>query len=143
MVLTSDREPKELEGLEERLRSRFEGGLVVGIQPPDRALREKLYARYLSLVEPRPEEGLLPYLSDRPAASVREIIGTVNRLVAAADVAGVPLGVDLARAELEGIGSAPAPAPSNARAVDTFFLDDEKVVWDWPDVAGRAIEEWR
>ena len=143
VVLTSDREPKELEGLEERLRSRFEGGLVVGIQPPDRALREKLYARYLSLVEPRPEEGLLPYLSDRPAASVREIIGTVNRLVAAADVAGVPLGVDLARAELEGIGSAPAPAPSNARAVDTFFLDDEKVVWDWPDVAGRALEEWR
>ena len=74
---------------------------------------------------------------------MNEIIGTVNRLVAAADVAGVPLGVDLARAELEGIGSAPAPAPSNARAVDTFFLDDEKVVWDWPDVAGRAIEEWR
>ena len=143
IVLTSDRGPKELEGLEERLRSRFEGGLVVGIEPPDRTLREKLYARYLSLVEPPPEDGLLAYLSDRPAASVREIIGTVNRLVAAADVAGVALSVALARAELEGVGSAPAPAPANARAMDAFFLDDEKVVWDWPDVAGRAIEEWR
>ncbi|MFL5562188.1 MAG: DnaA ATPase domain-containing protein [Gemmatimonadaceae bacterium] len=143
IVLTSDRGPKELEGLEERLRSRFEGGLVVGIEPPDRTLREKLYARYLSLVEPPPEDGLLEYLRDRPAASVREIIGTVNRLVAAADVAGVTLGVDLARAELEGVGSAPAPAPANARAMDAFFLDDEKVVWDWPDVAGRSIEEWR
>jgi chromosomal replication initiator protein DnaA len=143
IVLTSDRSPKELEGLEERLRSRFEGGLVVGIEPPDRMLREKLYARYLSLVEPPPEEGLLEYLRDRPAASVREIIGTVNRLVAAADVAGVTLGVDLARTELEGVGSAPAPAPANARAMDAFFLDDEKVVWDWPDVAGRSIEEWR
>ncbi|HWE43472.1 MAG TPA: DnaA/Hda family protein [Gemmatimonadaceae bacterium] len=143
IVLTSDRGPKELEGLEERLRSRFEGGLVVGIEPPDRTLREKLYARYLSLVEPPPEDGLLGYLSDRPAASVREIIGTVNRLVAAADVAGVALSVALARAELEGVGSAPAPAPANARAMDAFFLDDEKVVWDWPDVAGRAIEEWR
>ncbi|HEX2778613.1 MAG TPA: DnaA/Hda family protein [Gemmatimonadaceae bacterium] len=143
IVLTSDREPKELEGLEERLRSRFEGGLVVGINSPDRSLREKLYARYLSLVEPPPEDGLLEYLSDRPASSVREIIGTVNRLVAAADVAGVPLGVDLARKELEGVGSAPASAPANARAMDAFFLDDEKVVWDWPDVAGRAIEEWR
>ena len=143
IVLTSDRGPKELEGLEERLRSRFEGGLVVGIEPPDRTLREKLYARYLSLVEPPPEDGLLAYLSDRPAASVREIIGTVNRLVAAADVAGVALNVTLARAELEGVGSAPAPAPANARAMDAFFLDDEKVVWDWPDVAGRAIEEWR
>jgi chromosomal replication initiator protein len=143
IVLTSDRGPKELEGLEERLRSRFEGGLVVGIEPPDRMLREKLYARYLSLVEPPPEDGLLEYLRDRPAASVREIIGTVNRLVAAADVAGVSLGVDLARTELEGVGSAPAPAPANARAMDAFFLDDEKVVWDWPDVAGRSIEEWR
>ena len=143
IIMTSDREPKELDGLEERLRSRFEGGLVAAIQPPDRALREKLYARYLSLVEPPPEDDLLPYLSDRPAASVREIIGTVNRLVAAADVAGVTLGVELARTELEGVGSAPAQAPANARAVDTFFLDDEKVVWDWPDVAGRAIEEWR
>jgi chromosomal replication initiator protein len=143
IVLTSDRGPKELEGLEERLRSRFEGGLVVGIEPPDRMLREKLYARYLSLVEPPPEDGLLEYLRDRPAASVREIIGTVNRLVAAADVAGVTLGVDLARTELEGVGSAPAPAPANARAMDAFFLDDEKVVWDWPDVAGRSIEEWR
>ncbi|NUR20764.1 MAG: ATP-binding protein [Gemmatimonadaceae bacterium] len=143
IVLTSDREPKDLDGLEERLRSRFEGGLVVGISSPDRALREKLYARYLSLVEPPPEDGLLEYLSDRPASSVREIIGTVNRLVAAADVAGVSLNVDLARKELEGVGSAPAPAPVNARAMDAFFLDDEKVVWDWPDVAGRAIEEWR
>ena len=143
IIFTSDRGPKELDGLEERLRSRFEGGLVAEIQPPDRALREKLYARYLSLVEPAPEDDLLPYLSDRPAASVREIIGTVNRLVAAADVAGVPLGMELARTELEGVGSAPAQAPANARAVDAFFLDNEKVVWDWPDVSGRAIEEWR
>jgi chromosomal replication initiator protein DnaA len=143
IIFTSDREPKELDGLEDRLRSRFEGGLVAEIQPPDRALREKLYARYLSLVEPQPDDDLLPYLSDRPAASVREIIGTVNRLVAAADVAGVPLGMELARTELEGVGSAPAQAPANARAVDAFFLDDEKVVWDWPDVSGRAIEEWR
>ena len=143
IIFTSDREPKELDGLEERLRSRFEGGLVAEIQPTDRALREKLYARYLSLVEPQPDDDLLPYLSDRPASSVREIIGTVNRLVAAADVAGVPLGMELARTELEGVGSAPAQAPANARAVDAFFLDDEKVVWDWPDVSGRAIEEWR
>jgi chromosomal replication initiator protein DnaA len=144
IALTSDRPPKELEGLEERLRTRFEGGLVVGIQQPDRPLREKLYARHLSAIEPPPEQGLLAYLADRPAASVREIIGTVHRLVAAADVAGVPLTVQLARTELEGAGSAPAPAPTAVRAaVDAFFLDDEKVVWDWPDVAGRAIEELR
>ena len=144
LVFTSDRAPAELEGLEERLRSRFEGGLLVEIQPPDRALRERLYARFLSQVEPQPEEGVLSFLAERPAASVREIMGTVNRLVAAADLAGVPLTVDLARAELDGAGSSPAHAPvSSGAAVDVFFLDDEKLVWDWPDVGGRAIEELR
>jgi chromosomal replication initiation ATPase DnaA len=144
IVLTSDRPPKELEGLEERLRSRFEGGLVAALNKPDRPLREKLYARYLAQLEPPPEDGLLEYLADRTAASVREIIGTVHRLAAAADVAGVSLTVALARAELEGAGTAPAPAPASTHArVDAFFLDDEKVVWDWPDIAGRAIEELR
>ena len=144
LVFTSDRPPAELEGLEERLRSRFEGGLLVEIQPPDRALRERLYARFLSEVDPAPEAGLLAFLAERNAASVREIIGTVNRLVAAADLAGVPLTVELARTELETPGSAPAPAPAASGAgIDAFFLDDEKVVWDWPDVGGRAIEELR
>ena len=144
LVFTSDRPPSELEGLEERLRSRFEGGLLVEIQAPDRALRERLYARFLSQIDPQPEEGLLEFLAERPAGSVREIMGTVNRLVAAADLAGVALTVDLARTELEGAGSAPAPAPvASGSSVDAFFLDDEKIVWDWPDVGGRAIEELR
>ena len=144
LVFTSDVAPKEMGDLEERLRSRFEGGLVVGIQAPDRALREKLYARQLAQLAPGSEPALLELLADRPAASVREILGTVNRLVAAAELAGVPLSLALARAELEGAGSAPAPAPSTVlTAVDTFFLDDEKIIWDWPDVAGRAIEELR
>jgi chromosomal replication initiator protein len=144
IVITSDRPPKELDGLEERLRSRFEGGLVAELNKPDRALREKLYARYLAPVEPPAEPGLLEYLADRPAASVREIVGTVHRLIAAAEVAGVPLSVALARAELERAGSAPAPPPSSVTtAADAFFLDAEKVVWDWPEIGGRVIEDLR
>lgn len=144
VVLTSDAAPKELTGLEERLRSRFEGGLVVEIQPPDRALRERLFARQLAMADPSVDPALLAWLADRPATSVREIIGTVHRLMAAADLAGVPVSLDLARAELAGAGAAPAPAPTSVHAlVDAFFLDDEKVVWDWPDVSGRAIEELR
>jgi chromosomal replication initiation ATPase DnaA len=144
IVFTSDRAPRDLEGLEERLRSRFEGGLVVSIQQPDRALRERLYARFLSPLDPRPDAELLAYLAERPAASVREIIGTVHRLAAAADLAGVAVTLELAHAELDGAGAAPAPAPGFATAgVDPFFFDDEKVVWDWPEVGGRVIEELR
>jgi len=69
----------------------------------------------------------------------------VNRLLTAADVSGMALTVELARGELEGAGTAPNPAPTEAMAptVDRFFLDDEKVVWDWPDIGGRVIEEYR
>lgn len=144
IIISSDRPPRELESLEDRLRSRFEGGLVAELHSPDRQLREKLYARYLKAITPPPEPGIVPYLAARPALSVREIVGTVNRIASAADVQGMPLSLAIARAELEGAGSAPAPAPTSIRAsVDPFFLDDEKVVWDWPDVGGRVIEEFR
>ena len=146
LVFCSDRHPRELDGLEDRLRSRFEGGLVVEMQPPDRALREKLYARFLAVTEHQPGPELLAYVAERPAASVREIIGIVNRLVAAADLAGVPLTVGVARAELEPESAGVArPATSAAvrAAADTFFLDDEKVIWDWPDMATRVLEEMK
>jgi chromosomal replication initiator protein len=142
VVLSSDRPPKELEDLEERLRSRFEGGLVVTIQPPDRGLREKLYARFLARAEIEPEPGLVMYLADRPVASVREIAGTIQRLMATAEVAGTTVSLDFAQNELDGPGSARVPAPKTM-AVDAFFLDDEKVIWDWPEMSGRVIEEWR
>ena len=143
LVFASDRPPKELGELEDRLRSRFEGGLVVEMQSPDRELREKLYARFLSAADPAAHPTLLAYLAERPASSVREVIGTVNRLMAAADLANVELSLDLARAELEPGGTRPT-APTTVRAAaDTFFLDDEKVVWDWPEVSARLIEEFR
>jgi chromosomal replication initiator protein len=144
LVFCSDRPPRDLDGLEDRLRSRFEGGLVVEMQSPDRALREKLFARFLAATEHVALPELLVYLSERPAASVREIIGTVNRLVAAADVAGAPLTLAVARAELdpEAGGRLRSAAPTAVRAAaDTFFLDDEKVVWEWTDAAARMIEE--
>jgi chromosomal replication initiation ATPase DnaA len=118
----------------------------VEMQSPDRALREKLYARYLAATEHETGPELLSYLAERPAASVREIIGTVNRLVAAADVAGAPLTLAVARAELDPeLSASPRPATPIAvrAAADTFFLDDEKVVWEWTDPSTRMLEEMK
>ena len=143
LVFASDRQPSDLDGLEERLRSRFEGGLVVEVQIPDRALRQKLYAHYLRDVETPEREALLAYLADRPVTSVREVIGNVKRLIAAADVAGIPLLVNLAKIELDGGGAAPAAPESAGEASHAFFLDDEKVVWHLPDLGARLIEDLR
>ena len=144
IVFASVHAPKAIEGLEERLRSRFEGGLVVEIQPPDHALREKLYARYLSDVGERLDRPLVDFLASRSVPSVAEMRGIVDRLMKAAAVVGVPLNASFARKELEGGATAPAPTKqSNGRDADPFFLDEEKILWDWPDVTGRAIEEFR
>jgi chromosomal replication initiator protein len=143
LVLVSDVPPKAIEGLEERLRSRFEGGLVAELEAPDRALREKLFARYLAdagEVDP----ALLQYLAERPVSSARELIGVVHRLQALAEAKGEGLTLALARQELEPAGAPVQAPPATVRqAADVFFLDDEKIVWEWPDVAGRLVEELR
>ena len=144
IVFASAHAPKSIEGLEERLRSRFEGGLVVEIQPPDHALREKLYARYLAAAGERLDRPLVDFLASRSVASVAEMKAIVDRLLKAAEVVGVPLNASFARKELEGGATAPVTSrQSNGRDADVFFLDEEKILWDWPDVTGRAIEEFR
>jgi len=146
IVLSSDRAPSEIPELAARLRSRFEGGLIAEIQPPDRPLREKLVARFLaSLGRAAPAE-LLDVVSDPPVQSVRELIGLVNRLAAAADARGTELDAALAREEL-GLGAdtlvTMAPSAIADAGGDRTFLDRERVVWDWPDIGSRMVEELR
>jgi len=145
VVLTSDRVPADITDLEARLRSRFEGGLVVPIQSPDRALRERLYARFLADAHCEAGEDLLHALGEHPVQSVREIIGVVTRLGAVAEVQGRAITVDLVRAELGGGARVSVPTPRMTAAVPAAeaFLDLEKVVWDWPDAGARLIEEGR
>jgi chromosomal replication initiator protein len=144
LVLVSDVPPKAIEGLEERLRSRFEGGLVAALEAPDRALREKLYGRYLGEVAGGGDAELLGYLAERPVTSVRELIGVVHRLQAVVETSGQALTLAAARQELEPAGAASTAPPATVRqAADVFFLDDEKIVWEWPDVVGRLVEELR
>jgi chromosomal replication initiator protein DnaA len=143
IVIVSDRPPRELSGLEDRLRSRFEGGLVVNMQTPDRALRERLYAKFIKDLGVDAPAEIVSYLADREASSVRAMIGTANRLVASAEVKGVPLTMRFVRDELEpDAGSAPR-ATAMEQAVDSVFLDREKVIWSWPDISSRMIEDQR
>jgi chromosomal replication initiator protein DnaA len=145
VVLTSDRTPGEIPDLEARLRSRFEGGLVVAIQSPDRPLRELLFARYLEHAGRAAPADLLHALAEPTVQSVREIIGVVNRLGAVADASGVALTTQMVRSEF-GMPTplAGVPAVQGSRGTrDASFLDPEKVVWEWPDVSARIIEEFR
>jgi chromosomal replication initiation ATPase DnaA len=113
------------------------------MQSPDRALRERLYARFLKELSIEPNAEMLSYLAERQVASVREIIGMANRISASAEVAGVPITVGFVRAELEPDQSDASRDAAMRAAADPFFLDGEKIVWRWPDASVRMIEELR
>ena len=117
---------------------------MVPIQSPDRALRERLFARFLQDAGSTPGEEVLHALGEPPVQSVREIIGTVHRLSAASESLGQPITVEMMRRELGGVAPA-TPSPTMVEVVRDAqpFLDLEKVVWDWPDVGARLIEEVR
>ncbi|MDQ6612786.1 MAG: DnaA/Hda family protein [Gemmatimonadota bacterium] len=146
IVLTADRPPREMHGLADRLRSRFEGGLVVALQGPDRALRQRLISRWLLESGHDPLQSLVNWLADRDVTSVRELAGAVTQLTAHADLQCVPLTVELARSIMEGTPTAVAIVSepvSELSHIDDFFQDTEKVLWDWPELSGRLIEELR
>ncbi|MDH5589776.1 MAG: chromosomal replication initiator protein DnaA [Gemmatimonadota bacterium] len=103
IILTSDRPPKELPGLEERLISRFEWGLVVDIKPPDfetrmAILRKKAADDGLSL-----DDDVIEFIAHSCSASVRELEGAVIKLLAYSSLTHQEITTDLARTALRGV----------------------------------------
>lgn len=103
VVLTSDRPPKAIVTLEERLRSRFEGGLIVDIQPPDLETR-------LAILRTKAEErgaqipnAVVEFLAQRVQRNIRELVGCLNRVLAYAELNGLPLTVELTHEALDEI----------------------------------------
>ncbi len=149
LVFTAPAHPNTLSGLEERIVSRLEGGLVAEIKEPDREVKRAVLERMLSQQGPTPEPALIDYLADRPTDSVRSLVGLLQRVLGAAAAQDGPLSAGLAREVLEG------QAPRDTRRASGFrtsglvvsslggIKSREKVVWDWVDVTDRMIEEFR
>ncbi len=102
IVLASDRPPKSIPHLDERLVSRFESGLVAGIEPPELPVR-------IAILEQRAREAkvvisteVLSYISILVDDNVRELGGAFNRVVAFSSMMGRPITEDLAREVLSG-----------------------------------------
>ncbi len=101
IVFTSDAPPKEIPTLEERLRSRFEWGLIADIQPPDletkvAILRKKAEEKRLDL----PHEVAL-FIAERVRSNIRELEGHLNRVVAFASLTGHCVDIDLVKEALK------------------------------------------
>ena len=97
IVISSDRPPKEIATLEDRLRSRFEWGLITDIQPPDLETRIAILRKRVTtdgIAIPDPE--VLTFIAGRVASNIRELEGALTRVLAFSSLTGLPLTVDLA-----------------------------------------------
>ena len=97
IVLTSDRPVKALTLLEDRIQSRLAGGLVVDIQPPDIETRIAILRAKADGVRQTISDDVLHYLAERIHKNIRELEGSLNRVIAFADLMGTPVTVDLVK----------------------------------------------
>jgi chromosomal replication initiator protein len=103
IVLSSDRPPQEITNLEERLRSRFEWGLIADIQPPDVETKAAILKRKAEAeMTPLPDDVAM-FIANRTKSNIRELEGALIRLVAYASLTGKPLSIDLARQVLRNV----------------------------------------
>lgn len=95
IVITSDRSPKGLVTLEERLRSRFEWGLTADIQSPDIETRLAILRSKAERMGRPVDDVVLEAIARRMQSNIRELEGALNRTIAYADLRGIPLSLDL------------------------------------------------
>jgi len=111
IVISSDRPPREISTLEERLRSRFEWGLITDIQPPDletriAILRKKVKTDGIHVPDPQ----VLTFIAGRVSTNIRELEGALTRVVAFSSLTARPMTVELAQDVLKDVfpqGEAP------------------------------------
>ncbi|MCL4368247.1 MAG: chromosomal replication initiator protein DnaA [Actinobacteria bacterium] len=101
IVLTSDRPPRAIATLEDRLRSRFEGGLVADIQPPELETRMAILRARLANEDAPVDNAVLQVIAQRIQSNIRELEGALTRVLACAKVEGRPVTVELANRALD------------------------------------------
>jgi chromosomal replication initiator protein len=123
LVLTCDRLPRDMDALEERLRERFEAGLLTDIRPPDlptrmTVLRKRVLHDRIDLED----DGVLEVIAARIATNVRALEGALIRVVAFASLTSRPLTAGLAAEVLDGLY--PAHAPRHAARVSVARIQE-------------------
>ncbi|MFW2340874.1 MAG: chromosomal replication initiator protein DnaA [Acidimicrobiia bacterium] len=114
MVFSSDRHPRHLDTLEDRLRSRFEWGLQTDIQPPDVETRLAILRMHQeSMGSPMPEDVLL-FIAENVEDNIRELEGALTRVTAFAGLTGHLVNLEMARDVLQDLVPAAASRPLTA-----------------------------
>jgi chromosomal replication initiator protein len=130
IVLTSDRPPSEIPGLEARLVSRFQWGMVADIEPPDlehriAILREKAALDHLEMTLP---EEVIRFIAENVRSSVRELEGSIIKLLAYASLKHQEITIELAR---EALRDKLRPLSGSGAAGLTSYVIQDAVAKEW------------
>ncbi len=125
IVLSSDRPPKEIPTIEERLRSRFEWGLITEIKPPDLETRVAILRRKCEIDNIRLSDDVTLFIAKKIRSSVRELEGALIRLAACATMSHEPITTELA-----------------ARVLSEVFIEDDRDI-SIEKIQKRVAEQYR
>ena len=97
IILTSDRPPKDMKTLEDRLKTRFEWGLIADIQPPDLELRIAIFKTKIAQAGISVSDEIITYLAENLRTHIRQIEGAVKKLVAIRFLSGSDITMEVAK----------------------------------------------
>ena len=133
IVITSDKPPKELLTLEERLRTRFEGGLIADISAPDYETRLAIINRKSELLELKMPSEVAEFMANRLKSNIRQLEGAVVRLKALNHFAGSPITISMAQSVIRDVLTDEQPIP----------ITVEKIISEVSTVYGVSPEDLR
>ncbi len=117
VIITSDKPPKSIQGLEERLRSRFEGGLMADVQAPDYEMRMAILRTKSEELGLRLPNDVAEYIAGKDQSNTRELEGALNKILALAELTNRPLSLDLAMESLTDVTMASRKPKLNPGAI--------------------------
>ena len=133
IVITSDKPPKELITLEERLRTRFEGGLIADISAPDYETRLAIINRKSELLDLKMPPEVSEFMATRLKSNIRQLEGAVVRLKALNHLAGSPITISMAQSVIRDVLTDEQPIP----------ITVEKIISEVSTVYGVSPEDLR
>ena len=133
IVITSDKPPRELKTLEDRIRTRFEWGLITDITTPDFETRIAIIRRKAELLDLVIPDDVSEFIANRLKSNIRQLEGAVKKLKALKALAGSPPSISMAQSVIKDILNDDQPIP----------ITVEKIIVEVADVYGVTPEEIR
>lgn len=130
IIISSDKPPKSIPTLEDRLRSRFEWGMTVDIQPPDLETRQVILQTKATQHHVKLADEVIEYIANNVQTNIRELEGALNQLLVVCEMRGLPPDLQTAKGLIGGLKSRPRHITSKQivdRVCNYFQLKQEDI----------------